>query len=287
MSQVVYLNGRYQPDHDAKVSIYDRGFLMADAVYEVTCVLDGKLLDFLGHMRRLRRSLAAMKLHCVTTDEEFLAINRRLIADNRMADGMIYIQVSRGNPRTRDFVWPDAATASPTVVAFPVPKADLENDPAALQGYRVITVPDQRWARRDIKTVQLLYPSMAKMMALEAGADDAWMVEDGFITEATSSNAWIIRGNAVVTRPATQFILGGITRAAVLRLAEEAGLNLEERAFTREEALHADEAFITAATYFALPVIEIDGQAIGTGVPGPLTLRLRQLYIELARRDAI
>ncbi|EYD74573.1 D-alanine aminotransferase [Rubellimicrobium mesophilum DSM 19309] len=283
MSRIVYVNGAYVPEEEAKVSVFDRGFLMADAVYEVTSVLDGKLIDFEGHTARLRRSLSELEMPSPATDEELLAIHRELVARNGIHDGLVYLQVSRG-AADRDFAYPDVP---PTLVLFTQEKPQLVDSPLAARGMSVISIPDQRWKRRDIKTTQLLYPSMGKMMAKAAGADDAWMVEEGVVTEGTSNNAYIVTGNTLVTRQLGPEILSGITRTAVLRLAQEAQLRVEERPFTIEEAQSADEAFITSATTFVTPVVKIDGQGIGAGRPGPITQRLRELYIEEGRKAAI
>ena len=286
MTRTVYVNGDYLPEADATVSVFDRAFLMADGVYEVTSVLGGKLIDFPGHLARLQRSLDALEIRNPLSDAEWLEIHRELVARNDLEDGMIYLQVSRGNPGDRDFTWPGPEVA-PTVVLFTQSKPGLAESPQAQTGMSVISIPDIRWGRRDIKTVQLLYPSMGKMMAKKAGADDAWMIEDGFVTEGTSNNAYIVKGGRIVTRQLSSDILHGITRAAVLRFAREAQMEVEERAFTIEEAKAADEAFITSASAFVMPVVEIDGVALGSGRPGPVATRLREIYLEQARREAI
>ena len=286
MTRTVFVNGTYLPEDQASVSIFDRGFLMADGVYEVTSVLDGKLIDFDGHTRRLHRSLDELEMQAPCSDADLLAMHRELVRVNGLDQGMIYLQVTRGNPGDRSFVFPDGSV-KPTIVAFTQSIPNLADAPAAKTGFKVISVPDIRWGRRDIKTVQLLYPSMAKMMAKKAGVDDSWMVEDGLVTEGTSNNAYIIKGNRIITRHLTNDILHGITRTAVLRFAAEAQFEVEERPFTVEEAKQADEAFATAATIFVMPVVEIDGAAIGTGKPGPITARLRELYIDEMRKAAV
>ena len=286
MSRTVYVNGDYLPEAEAKVSIFDRGFLMADGVYEVTSVLDGKLIDFAGHCKRLDRSLGELEMTNPHPESEWLAIHRELVARNGIVDGMIYLQVTRGNPGDRDFAYPPA-DLPPTVVLFTQNKPGMADAPAARTGWKVISVPDIRWHRRDIKTVQLLYPSMAKMAAKKAGVDDAWMVEDGFVTEGTSNNAYIVKGNRIITRGLSNDILHGITRAAVLRFAREAQMEVEERNFTIDEAKSADEAFITSASAFVMPVVEIDGQAVGQGSVGPVAVRLREIYLEEMRKAAI
>lgn len=286
MSRIVYVNGDYLPEEEARVSIFDRGFLMADGVYEVTSVLGGKLVDFDGHARRLARSLGELEMAAPVSDDELLEIHRELIARNGVEDGMVYLQVTRGNPGDRDFAFPDK-TVTPTLVLFTQSKPGLADSPQAKIGAKVISVPDIRWGRRDIKTVQLLYPSMAKMMAKKAEVDDAWFVEDGFVTEGSSNNVYIVKGGRIITRPLSEEILHGITRAAVIRLAAEAQMEVEERLFTVEEAQAADEAFFTSASAFVMPVVEIDGAAIGEGKPGPVAARLREIYLDEMRKAAV
>ncbi len=287
MGRIVYVNGAFVPESEARISIFDRGFLMADAVYEVTSVLDGKLIDFDGHMGRLQRSCEALALVNPLDRDGWLAIHRELVVRNTLREGLIYLQLTRGAPGDRDFAWPDPAECPPTVVAFTQAKPGLADAPQARSGIAVISLPDLRWTRRDIKTVQLLYPSWAKMMAKQAGADDAWMVEGGFVTEGSSNNAYIVTGGRIVTRQLGTEILHGITRDAVLRLAREAQIEVEERPFTIAEAKAAQEAFITSASTFVLPVVRIDGAVVGDGTPGPVTRRLREIYLEEMRRAAI
>lgn len=283
MSRIVYVNGEYVPEAEAKISVFDRGFLMADGVYEVTSVIDGKLVDYAGHVARLHRSLSELKMKPACTDDELLEIHRQMVERNALENGMIYLQITRG-AADRDFAWPK--DAEPGIVLFTQAK-DLVNAPAAKTGLKVVTVEDQRWARRDIKTVQLLFPSFAKMEAKALGKDDAWLVTDGMVNEGTSNNAWIVKGGTIVTRHLGNEILHGITRAAVIRFAKEAQMKVEERAFSIEEAKAADEAFCTAASAFVTPVVEIDGASIGGGVPGPIATRLREIYIEESRKKAI
>ena len=286
MSRTVYLNGAYLPEDQAHISIFDRGFLMADGVYEVTSVLDGKLIDFDGHCARLARSLSELEMAAPCSDVELLAIHRELVRLNDIHEGMIYLQVTRGNPGDRDFAYPVAET-KPTLVLFTQNKPGLADAPSAKTGWKVISVPDQRWGRRDIKTVQLLYPSMAKMMAKKAGVDDAWFTEDGFVTEGTSNNAYIVKGNQIITRQLTHDILHGITRAAVLRLAQAAQMQVVERPFTIAEAQAADEAFITSASAFVMPVVTVDGADLNGGKVGPIATRMREIYLEEMRKTAI
>lgn len=279
MSRTVYVNGDWVAEEKARVSVFDRGFLMADGVYEVTSVIDGRLIDFAGHCKRLDRSLGELGIPNPLTEEEWLAVHRELRQRNQLEEGLIYLQVTRG-VEDRDFAWSD--NLQPTVVLFTQAK-QLVNNPAADKGLSIITIDDLRWGRRDIKTVQLLYPSMGKMMARRAGADDAWMVENGLVTEGTSNNAYIVRDGRIITRQLSHSILSGITRRTVLTLAEEAGLAVEERGFSVAEAQQAEEAFLTSATTFVLPVVKIDDVKIGSGQPGPLATRLRALYIQQAR----
>jgi D-alanine transaminase len=286
MTRTVYVNGEFLPENDAKISIFDRGFLFADAVYEVTSVLDGKLIDFDGHAVRLERSLNELEMAAPCTKDELLDIHRKLVELNGIEEGLIYLQVSRGSDGDRDFVFPSEDTP-PSLVLFTQNKPGLADSPAAQKGAKIISIEDIRWGRRDIKTVQLLYPSMGKMMAKKAGCDDAWLVEDGHVTEGTSNNAYFVKDGVIVTRPLSNDILHGITRKAVLRLAEEAQMQIEERLFTIEEAQGADEAFTTSASAFVMPVVEIDGVALGDGTPGPIAKRLREIYIDESRKLAI
>ena len=287
MSRTVFVNGAYVPEEEAKISVFDRGFLMADGVYEVTSVLDGKLIDFAGHAKRLERSLSELDMPHPDCLPNLLEIHRELVRLNEINEGLVYLQITRGAPADRDFAFPDPEETAPTVVLFTQNKPGLAQSPAAKKGIKVISIEDARWARRDIKTVQLLYPSMGKMMAKSAGADDAWMVEDGAVTEGTSNNAYIIKNNTIITRHLGNEILHGITRAAVLRFAKEAQMQVEERSFTIAEAMEADEAFITSASTFVMPVVAIDGTEIGGGTPGPVAARLREIYLDESRKAAV
>ena len=283
MSRIVYVNGKYLPEEEASISIFDRGFLMADAVYEVTSVLDGKLLEFEGHLKRLKRSLSELDMPEPSVFKDLLEIHRKLVNDNQVEQGGVYLQVTRG-VADRDFVYPK--DVEPTLVIFTQSK-DILGSPLVNSGMKVISIDDLRWGRRDIKTVQLLYPSMGKMMAKAADCDDAWMVEDGYVTEGTSNNAYIVVGNKIITRELSNDILHGITRASVLRYAKEAQMIVEERSFSVDEVKSADEAFITSASTFVMPVVEFDGVLIGAGKPGNVSKRLREIYIEESRNRAI
>ncbi|TIO24068.1 D-amino-acid transaminase [Mesorhizobium sp.] len=281
----VYVNGDYLPETEARVSIFDRGFLFADGVYEVTLVLDGRLVDFSSHMARLRRSLGELEMPFSLRDENLLEIHRELIERNEVSEGLVYLQVTRG-AADRDFIYPKEPTPN-TVVLF-TQKKSIVDSPLAVHGQHVVTLDDLRWRRCDIKTVQLLYPSMAKMQAKSQGADDAWLVKDGFITEGSSSNAFIVTiDGKIVTRDLSVDILQGITREAVLLYAGNVQLRLEERPFTVEEIENATEAFSTSASGLVNPVVSINGKPIGAGKPGSITADLRQIYVERSRASAI
>ncbi len=282
MNRIVYVNGEYVPEPDAKVSVFDRGYLFADAVYEVTSILHGRLVDNAAHLARLQRSLREVGIEVPWSPQDIAAIQKTLIERNRIEEGLVYLQISRG-VADRDFACPPGC--QPGLVMFTQARPIVAN-PKAQRGLSVITVPDVRWRRRDIKTVGLLGAVMAMQKARQAGVDDAWLIEDGFVTEGSSSNAFIVTADSkVVTRHLSSDILPGITRAAVLRLCVEYRLELEERPFTPAEAAVASEAFITSATSFVLPVVNIDGQPVGAGKPGPTAQRLRELYIAQALEE--
>ncbi len=284
MSRTVYVNGDFVPENEAKISIFDRGFLFADGVYEVTAVLNGKLVDYHMHMERLKRSLGEMEMALPVSEDALLAMHRELVARNNLDEGGIYMQITRGSA-DRDFVRPENVT--PSLVAF-TQTGNLLNSPGAETGERAIIVPDIRWARRDIKTIALLPQTMAKQAAKDAGVSKAWMVgEDGYITEEASASTYIVKDNVLITRPLSNTILAGITRKAVLALLQQTDITLDERMFTPDEAYAADEAIVTSASGFVMPVVEINGKTIGTGTPGPVAKKLRELYIEAALKDAI
>jgi len=279
MSRIVYINGEYVPENEAKVSIMDRGYLFADGVYEVSAVINGKMVDNDRHLLRLERSLGELDMKSPLPVDEIEKIQIELIERNGLQEGIIYLQITRGVAE-RDFLWPE--DISPILTMFTQEKKLLQ-PPLAGKGASIITVPDIRWQRRDIKSVALLAQAMAKHAARKAGADDAWMVDNGYVTEGTSTNAFIVTmDGTLVTRNLTNKILHGVTRRAVLRLAEEAQLPIEERPFKPEEAYDAVEAFATGSSFFVLPVVEIDGHVLSNRAPGPLTNRLRELYIEIA-----
>ena len=285
MDQIAYVNGSFVPLSEAKVSILDRGFLFADGIYEVAAVLDGKLVDNASHLARLERSVGEIQLKLPESVERITEIQKELIARNQLADGLVYLEVTRGADQGRDFAFPKGV--KPTLIMFTSVK-DIINAPSAKIGIGVITVPDIRWARRDIKSVGLLAQVLAKQAAAEAGAGEAWMIEDGKVTEGGSSSAFILtQDDVLVTRQNSSVILPGCTRKAVVALAAERQLRVEERPFTIDEALAAKEAFITSASVFVQAVVSIDGRKVANGKPGPMTDRLREIYIDFARATAV
>jgi D-alanine transaminase len=285
LEQIAYVNGAFVPMSEAKVSILDRGFLFADGIYEVSAVLDGKLIDNASHLARLERSVGEIALKLPETLDRIQEIQKELIARNQLVNGLVYLEVTRGADKGRDFAFPKGVT--PTLVLFTSVK-DLINAASAKSGIGVITLPDIRWGRRDIKSVGLLAQVLAKQAAAEAGAGEAWMIEDGVVTEGGSSSAFILtQDDVLVTRQNSSTILPGCTRQAVVALAEERQLRLEERSFTIAEALAAKEAFITSASLFVQGVVSIDGKRVANGSPGPMTERLREIYIDFARATAV
>jgi D-alanine transaminase len=285
MSRTVYLNGNYVAEEDAKVSVFDRGFLFADGVYEVTTVLNGKLISFDAHLARLHRSLGELDMNEACSDDELLNIHRKLVEVNNVKEGLVYLQVTRGVAE-RDFFYPASDTA-PSLFLFTQDKS-LIDSPLSIRGANVITVEDQRWSRRDIKSIQLLSQSMAKMEAKRANADDAWFVTDGLVNEATSSNTYIItHDNIIVTRHLSNQILHGITREAILKVAKDLDLHVEERPFTIDEAINAKEAFMTGSASLVCPVVSINGSKIGTGKPEKIVNSIRETYIALAKKHSI
>jgi len=277
---IAYVNGDFVPEDQAKVSIFDRGFLFGDGIYEVTPVIDGRLVDRAAHMSRLKRSLGEVRLAPPVPVEEIDSLQEMLVEKNEITEGRVYLQVTRGVAE-RDFPFPRDPKPSLVMFARDVPFVDTE---ASKRGIRVKTMPDLRWKRRDIKTLMLLASAMAKQEAIDAGFDDAWLVEDGLVTEGSSNNAYIVKDGVVRTRHLSTDILPGCTRRALLQLASETDVQVEENPFTPEDAKQADEAFITSATNLVMPVVGIDEATLGDGTPGPITKRLRQLYIEAARK---
>jgi D-alanine transaminase len=285
LDPIAYVNGSFVPLAEAKVSILDRGFLFADGIYEVAAVLDGRLVDNASHLARLQRSVGEIALPLPETLERIQEIQKELVARNALDSGLLYLEVTRGADSGRDFVFPKGVT--PTLVMF-VSAKDIINAPNAKAGIGVITVPDIRWTRRDIKSVALLAQVLAKQAAAEAGCGEAWMIEDGVVTEGGSSSAFILtQDDVIVTRNNSNAILPGCTRKAVVALAEERQLKVEERPFSVAEALAAKEAFITSASSFVQPVVTIDGKPVGGGKVGPMATRLREIYVEFARATAV
>ena len=286
MEPIAYVNGAFVPLSEAKVSILDRGFLFADGIYEVAAVLDGKLVDSASHLARLERSVGEIGLALPESLARIEELQKELVARNQLDQGMVYLQVTRGADKGRDFPFPKG-DVRPTLVMFVTAKT-IVDAPSAKAGIAVITVPDIRWERRDIKSVAVLAQVLAKQAAAAAGASEAWMVEDGHVTEGGSSTAFILtRDDVIVTRPNSNAILPGCNRKAVVKLAEERQLKVEERLFTVAEALAAKEAFITSASSFVQPVVSIDGKPVGDGKVGPVATRLREIYVDFARATAV
>ncbi len=287
MPRIAYVNGRYVPHAEACIHIEDRGYQFADAVYEVWALFGGRLADLDGHLRRLARSLSELDIPRPMTDAAMLAVLRETVRRSGVRDGLVYLQVSRGQAR-RDHVIPDPRPKPAVVVT--VKSVDLvQLDAQARRGAKVVTAPDNRWGRCDIKTVGLLPNALAKTQARRAGAAEVWFVDaDGLITEGGSTNAWIIDQNgALRTRGDEANILRGVTRGRVFDIAAQLQIPVERRPFSLQEAQSAKEAFFTAASAFVTPVTAIDGVAISGGRPGPIALRLRDLYLEQARSEAV
>ena len=280
----VYINGEFKKEDEAKVSIFDRGLLFSDSVYEVTSVINSKLIDFKYHVKRLDHSMNELKFKTLIDHDEILAFHRKLIELNNLKEGMIYTQVTRGVV-DRSFDMPKQAI-KPTVLAFTQEKKILESD-TAKNGIKVMTLEDMRWKRNDIKTTQLLYASMAKSEATAKGFDDAWMLRQGYVTEGSSNNAWIIRSKNIINRQSDNLILSGITRAVVLECAIKLNYEVITKNFTKVDAESADEAFMTSATGLITPVVKINSSQIGDGKPGNFTKSLRAEYIKRALEIAI
>ncbi|HEY6630370.1 MAG TPA: D-amino-acid transaminase [Rhizobiaceae bacterium] len=281
MQKIAYVNGSFVPGEQAMVPVTDRGFLFGDGIYEVTSVIDGRMVDNELHLARLQRSLGEIRIAMPAPLERIREIQHELIRVNDLSEGMVYIQVTRGAAE-RDFVFP-AADVAPSLVMFTQQK-NLVGAPSGVKGLKVMTFPDLRWTRRDIKSVNLLAQVIAKQAAAEAGCNEAWMLDGEMVTEGGSSTAYILTANdTIVTRPRSTMTLSGCTCAALQTLIVERGLKLEERPFSLAEAKAAKEAFATSATTLVAAVVEIDGEAIGDGKPGPVATELRRLYVERAR----
>jgi D-alanine transaminase len=287
MGRIAYVNGAFAPLDDAAVSIQDRGYQLADAVYEMFSVFDGKLADAEGHLARLERSLAELRIDMPMSRAALVMKLKEAIRRNRVREGLCYIQVSRG-VAPRDHAFPTNGTR-PSVVITCKPLDRAATEAKAALGAAVITTPETRWSRCDIKTVGLLPNALAKQAAREAGAVEAWFVDDmGLVTEGSSSNAWIIdQSGTLRTRDTNANILRGITRATLLEVIEEEGLKYEQKPFTPAEARQAKEAFVTGAGTLVLPIVSVDGAPVGDGKPGPVATRLRQLYIQKAKEKAL
>ena len=288
MNRIVFLNGKYIKENEAKISIFDRGLLFADSVYEVTAVLDNKLIDFPAHIKRLDNSLKELEIKNNFTDKFLLNMHKELVNKNKFTDkeGLIYMQVSRGTIE-RDFLIKDNNIA-PNIFAFTQEK-NLTNINYKENGLEIITKKDLRWQRKDIKTTQLLYATLIKTEAHKLGADDAWLIDtDGFVNEGTSNNAYIIdKNNNIITRNLSNKLLPGITRKTIIDVAQNLKLSIEERPFTVKEALEANEAFISSASTLIAPVTKIDSNTIGKGKIGPITQILRETYIKISKNNSM
>lgn len=284
MTKIAYVNGQYLPENEANISIFDRGFLFGDGIYEAISVVDGKLIDVEPHLARLDRSLGEISMRSPLSRDEIIFMLKKLTKRNNFAEGLLYFQITRGIA-PRAFHFPDK-NVSGSLIAFTIPMA-LVDRVEAREGVKVITISEQRWARRDIKSIGLLPQCLGKQTAVEQDCYEALMVEDGMITEGTSSTAYLIKNNTVITRPLSHAVLPGVTRRVLLMLAQSNEIQIEERTFSPQEAYGADEFCITAASNFVMPVIEIDGKTIGDGKPGKIVARLRELYVEEALRTAI
>ncbi len=282
MSRIAYVNGRYLPLADAKVHVEDRGYQFGDGVYEVCEVRDGRLIDERRHLERLQRSLSELRIHLPISLRALDVVLHETVRRNRIGYGIVYLQISRGVAR-RDHAFP-TVPVEPSIVVTARPLNRARNEALAEKGIAVVSVPDNRWGRVDIKTIGLLPNVLARQTAIEQGARDAWFVDqDGAVTEAASANAWIVTAaGTVVTRPADHAILRGITRTVLLDVIKAQGLKLEERAFTLKEAYAAREAFITSASQIVLPVVRIDDRPIGNGAPGLLATALRREFHRFA-----
>jgi D-alanine transaminase len=280
----VYINGDFKKEDEAKVSVFDRGLLFSDSLYEVTTVINGKLIDFNNHMKRLDRSMTELKFKKLLNHLDILIFHRKLIELNNLKEGMIYLQVTRG-VADRSFDMPKDKI-EPTVLAFTQEKKIIDSE-SAKNGIKVMTLDDLRWKRCDIKTTQLLYASMAKTEATEKGFDDAWMLREGYVTEGSSSNAWIIKGKIIMTRQSDNLILSGITRDVIFKCAKDLGYEVVTKNITLPDAQSASEAFITSATACVMPVVKINASQIGDGKPGKFVTALREEYIKQALQSAI
>ena len=281
-SDIVFLNGEFLPKDKAKISVFDRGFIFGDGIYEVVPVMNGKMVDKIEFWERFKRSLKEIALNFPYKDSEFESILNELIAKNALKEGGVYMQITRG-VASRDFAFTKGL--QPTIMAF-VYAANIQNNELASKGVSVVSVPDIRWKRRDIKSISLLAQCYAKEMAVNAGADEGFMVENGKVTEATSASAFIIKDKTLITKPFSNEILPGIRRQNILKFARELNLSVAERAFSMNEVYEADEVFISAASLPILGVIKADGKVIANGKVGKFTQLLRQRYLQKMRSEA-
>ncbi len=282
MSRIVYVNGEYVSEGEARISVFDRGLLFADSVYEVTSVLKGKLVDWRGHHKRLERSMKELSFEWKCDEEFFLKIHKQIIKKNNLDEGTVYLQITRGIA-DRDFTFDK--TIQPSIIAFSQQKKIIE-PLLTNKGLSVMTAADIRWKRPDIKTTQLLGPSLLKMKALTEAMDDVWFIKDGFITEGTSNNAFIVnRVGTLITRDLSSDILGGITRSSILNLAKKKKILVEERPFSLEEVYNASEAFITSSSIFIRSVVKVDNNLIGQGSPGTFVKNLIFEYLDYCKSD--
>ncbi|HIP29446.1 MAG TPA: D-amino-acid transaminase [Sulfurospirillum arcachonense] len=282
MNGIVFLNGEYLKADEAKVSVFDRGYMFGDGVYEVVPVVNYTVLDREPFLERFGRSLSELDLAWPMSKNEFLNMIDELVKKNDIKEGGVYMQVTRG-VAPRDFSYPKDTPTTCTAFGF---KKEVINNPYAQSGVKVAFVEDIRWKRRDVKSIALLGQCMAKEEAKRKGAYEGWMVEDGYVTEGTSSSAYIVKDNVIITRPLSNSILPGIRRKLLIEIANKHDILIEERLFTPQEALDADEAFLSSATTFVLPIVEIDGKNIGDGKPGPVFEKMRKMYIESALKIA-
>ena len=283
MSRIVFVNGKFVKEQEAVISIFDRGFIFGDGIYEVVPVIRGKIIDRDYFLERLERSLFELSIPWPCSEQEYIQMMNALIEKNELKEGIVYSQVTRG-PAERDFPFPESV--QPGIVAFTSQMEILDN-PDFETGIAVTTTPDLRWKRRDIKSINLLGQVLAKQDAVTQNSKEAWMVENGQVTEGASSSAYIVKNDVLVTRSLSTAILPGIRRRTILELAERAKITVEERIFSVAEAKEADEALISSATTVVLGVVSIDGCLIGDGTPGPITRKLRGLYQDRILQEAL
>ncbi|DAB31801.1 MAG TPA: D-amino acid aminotransferase [Sulfurospirillum sp. UBA11407] len=278
MSEIIYLNGSFLNQKDAKISVFDRGFLFGDGVYEVVPVIDGVIIEIEPFFERFERSLHEIGLFLPLSKDKFLQMLQSLVLKNNLKEGGIYTQITRG-VAPREFAFPK--DTMPTSMAFCFEKEIIDN-PKAKSGVSVVSVEDIRWKRRDIKSISLLGQCLAKEQSVQEGAYEGWMVEDGLVTEGTASTAYIVKNGVIITRELSHSVLPGIRRKILLQIAQEHGVKVELRPFSLIEAYSADEAFLSSATNFILPIVQVDGNKIGDGKPGVICNKLRELYIQHA-----